>query len=90
MTNTGSSLEEALAIANNTDYGLHATVFARNIDRAIWMAWRLPCGTISANDFSEGDIKTPLVVINNSGYLARDNGRSAGTISTDQDHMDYN
>jgi acyl-CoA reductase-like NAD-dependent aldehyde dehydrogenase len=72
-----TSPEEALAIASDTDYGLHATVFTRDIDRAISMARRLPCGTISVNGFSEGDIKTPFGGYKQSGSLARDNGTEA-------------
>ena len=72
-----SSPEEALAIAIDTDYGLHATVFTRDIDRAISMARRLPCGTVSVNGFSEGDIKTPFGGYKQSGSLARDNGTEA-------------
>ena len=64
-------------IARDTDYGLHATVFTRDIDRAIHMARRLPCGTVSVNGFSEGDIKTPFGGYKRSGSLARDNGTEA-------------
>jgi acyl-CoA reductase-like NAD-dependent aldehyde dehydrogenase len=72
-----NSPDEALAIATDTDYGLHATVFTRDIDRAISMARRLPCGTVSVNGFSEGDIKTPFGGYKQSGSLARDNGTEA-------------
>ena len=71
------SAEEALAIASDSDYGLHATVFTRDIDRAISMARRLPCGTVSVNGFSEGDVKTPFGGYKQSGSLARDNGTEA-------------
>ncbi|UVK56928.1 aldehyde dehydrogenase [Mesorhizobium sp. AR02] len=70
-------MEEALRIACDTDYGLHATVFARDIDRAIHMARRLPCGTVSVNGFSEGYVKTPFGGYKRSGSLARDNGTEA-------------
>jgi aldehyde dehydrogenase (NAD+)/gamma-glutamyl-gamma-aminobutyraldehyde dehydrogenase len=70
-------IEEALAIACDTDYGLHATVFTRDIDRAIHAARQLPCGTVSVNGFSEGDIKTPFGGYKRSGSLARDNGVEA-------------
>ncbi|MCE8553434.1 aldehyde dehydrogenase [Ruegeria pomeroyi] len=69
--------EEALAIARDTDYGLHATVFTRDIDRAIDFARSLPCGTVSVNGFSEGDIKTPFGGYKQSGSMARDNGTEA-------------
>ena len=68
---------EALAIASDTQYGLHATVFTRDIDRALHMARSLPCGTVSVNGFSEGDIKTPFGGYKMSGSMARDNGTEA-------------
>ncbi len=70
-------MAEALRIARDTDYGLHASVFTRDIDRALWMARRLPCGTVSVNGFSEGDVKTPFGGYRRSGSLARDNGAEA-------------
>jgi aldehyde dehydrogenase (NAD+)/gamma-glutamyl-gamma-aminobutyraldehyde dehydrogenase len=69
--------EEAFAVASDTDYGLHATVFTQDIDRALHMARSLPCGTVSVNGFSEGDIKTPFGGYKQSGSLARDNGTEA-------------
>ena len=72
-----ASMEEALNIARDTEYGLHATVFTRDIDRVIHMARRLPCGTVSVNGFSEGDVKTPFGGYKRSGSLARDNGTEA-------------
>jgi acyl-CoA reductase-like NAD-dependent aldehyde dehydrogenase len=72
-----NGMEEALKIAKDTDYGLHATVFTQDIDRAIHMARRLPCGTVAVNGFSEGDIKTPFGGYKRSGSLSRDNGTEA-------------
>lgn len=72
-----NGMEEALKIAKDTDYGLHATVFTQDIDRAIHMARRLPCGTVAINGFSEGDIKTPFGGYKRSGSLSRDNGVEA-------------
>ncbi|WP_299892535.1 aldehyde dehydrogenase [uncultured Ruegeria sp.] len=69
--------EEALTVASDTDYGLHATVFTQDIDRALHMTRSLPCGTVSVNGFSEGDIKTPFGGYKQSGSLARDNGTEA-------------
>ena len=70
-------VEEALSIAKDTEFGLHASVFTRDIDRAIHMARRLPCGTVSVNGFSEGDVKTPFGGYKRSGSFARDNGVEA-------------
>jgi hypothetical protein len=54
-----------------------ASFFTRDIDRSICMARRLPCGTVSVNDFSEGDVKTPFGGYRKSGSLACDNGAEA-------------
>lgn len=70
-------VQQALEIARDTDYGLHATLFTRDIDRAIHTARALPCGTVSINGFSEGDIKTPFGGYKLSGSLSRDNGTEA-------------
>jgi len=68
---------EALKIASNSKYGLHASVFTQDIDRAFHMAKSLPCGTVSVNTFSEGDIKTPFGGYRQSGSLSRDQGTEA-------------
>ena len=72
-----NGIEDALTVAKDTDYGLHATIYTRDIDRAIYLSRRLPCGTVSVNGFSEGDIKTPFGGFKRSGSLARDNGVEA-------------
>jgi aldehyde dehydrogenase (NAD+)/gamma-glutamyl-gamma-aminobutyraldehyde dehydrogenase len=71
------NLDSAIALARDTDYGLHATLFTQDIDRALHVARELPCGTISINGFTEGDIKTPFGGYKQSGSLARDNGTEA-------------
>jgi aldehyde dehydrogenase (NAD+)/gamma-glutamyl-gamma-aminobutyraldehyde dehydrogenase len=70
-------MNEALQIARDSEYGLHASVFTRDIDRAIHMARRLPCGTVSVNGFSEGNVTTPFGGYRKSGSLSRDNGAEA-------------
>ncbi len=72
-----ASPEEALRLAADTEYGLHATIFTRDIDRAISLARRIPAGTVAINKFSEGDIKTPFGGYRKSGSLTRDNGTEA-------------
>ncbi|KAK0123196.1 hypothetical protein ONS96_010196 [Cadophora gregata f. sp. sojae] len=41
--------EEVLAKANNTEYGLYASVFTKNIDRAMRFAKGLEAGTVGVN-----------------------------------------
>lgn len=72
-----ADVQEALAIAHDTDYGLHATVFTSDIGKAFHFARRLACGTVSVNGFSEGDVKTPFGGYRRSGSLARDKGLEA-------------
>ena len=69
--------EEALKVASNSKYGLHASVFTQDINRAFHLAKSLPCGTVSVNTFSEGDIKTPFGGYKQSGSLSRDQGTEA-------------
>jgi aldehyde dehydrogenase (NAD+)/gamma-glutamyl-gamma-aminobutyraldehyde dehydrogenase len=69
--------EEALAVANDSDYGLHATVYTRDLDKALLAARRLACGTVAVNGFTEGDVKTPFGGYKRSGSLARDKGTEA-------------
>ena len=69
--------EEALKIAKNSKYGLHASVFTQDINKAFHLAKSLPCGTVSVNTFSEGDIKTPFGGYKQSGSLSRDQGTEA-------------
>ena len=71
---TVNNTEEALKIAKNSKYGLHASVFSQDINEAFHMAKSLPCGTVSVNTFSEGDIKTPFGGYKQSGSLSRDQG----------------
>ena len=71
-------MEEALALASDSEFGLHATVFTNDLDRAIYMGRRIPCGTVSINEFSEGNIATPFGGYKKSGSsLTRDNGTEA-------------
>jgi len=74
---TIDNTEEALQIASNSKYGLHASVFTQDINKAFHIAKSLPCGTVSINTFSEGDIKTPFGGYKQSGSLSRDQGTEA-------------
>ena len=74
---TVNDTEEALKVASNSKYGLHASVFTQDIDKAFHMAKNLPCGTVSINTFSEGDIKTPFGGYKQSGSKSRDQGTEA-------------
>lgn len=68
------SLEEAIATANDTDYGLTASVFTANAKRAIRTARSIRAGTVTVNCYGEGDISTPFGGYRQSGFGGRDNG----------------
>jgi gamma-glutamyl-gamma-aminobutyraldehyde dehydrogenase len=69
--------EEGLAIANDTNYGLHAAVYTNDLDAAIRAARTLRAGTVSVNAYSEGDITTPFGGYKESGFGGRDKGLEA-------------
>jgi gamma-glutamyl-gamma-aminobutyraldehyde dehydrogenase len=71
---TVSSFDEAIAVANDTDYGLCASLFTANAKRALRGARALRAGTVTVNSFGEGDISTPFGGWKQSGFGGRDNG----------------
>ncbi|UTW08831.1 aldehyde dehydrogenase [Pseudomonas benzenivorans] len=64
--------EEAIAIANDTCYGLAASLWTANINTAHRMSAAIRAGTVSVNCFSEGDICTPFGGYKQSGFGGRD------------------
>lgn len=70
---TVESLEQAIAVANDTDYGLAASIFTANGKRALRGARMLRAGTVTVNSFGEGDITTPFGGYKQSGFGGRDN-----------------
>jgi gamma-glutamyl-gamma-aminobutyraldehyde dehydrogenase len=68
---------EALSLANDTTYGLAATVWSRDIDVALRTARGIRAGTVAVNGYSEGDITTPFGGYRQSGFGGRDNGMEA-------------
>lgn len=74
---TVDSFDEAIAVANDTEYGLAASLFTANTKRAIRGARALRAGTVTVNCFGEGDISTPFGGFKASGFGGRDNGIQA-------------
>jgi gamma-glutamyl-gamma-aminobutyraldehyde dehydrogenase len=52
--------DEALAIANNTDYGLGSAVWTSDLSRATRVARRIDAGLVWVNCFEEGDYSVPF------------------------------
>ncbi len=70
---TVNSFDEAIAVANDTEYGLAASIFTSNVKRAIRGARAIRAGTVTVNSFGEGDITTPFGGYKQSGFGGRDN-----------------
>lgn len=47
-----NTIEEAIALANDTEFGLSAAVFCEDQKEALWIAEKLAVGAISINDAS--------------------------------------
>jgi gamma-glutamyl-gamma-aminobutyraldehyde dehydrogenase len=69
---TVDSLQAAVAMANDTDYGLTASIFTSNGTRALRAARAMKAGTITVNAFGEGDATTPFGGYRQSGFGGRD------------------
>lgn len=72
-----ASTDEAIEIANATDYGLAASVFTGNVRTAIRAAKDIRAGTVTVNCYGEGDLSTPFGGYKHSGFGGRDNGLAA-------------
>ena len=68
-----SEEEEALAMANGTDFGLAAGVFTRDISRALRMAKNLDAGTVYINEYFTGEMASPFGGVKKSG-IGRERG----------------
>jgi succinate-semialdehyde dehydrogenase/glutarate-semialdehyde dehydrogenase len=66
--------EEALGAANNTQYGLAAYVYTRDLGRALRVAERLECGMVALNQGTVANAAAPFGGIKHSGF-GREGGR---------------
>ena len=62
--------DEAVAMANDSTYGLQASVWSHNIDRAHRVARALHAGTVHVNQYDEDDMTVPF-----GGFKQSGNGR---------------
>ena len=69
---TFTTTEQAIALANDTKYGLAASVYTGNLKRAFKAARAIRAGTVTVNCFGEGDITTPFGGYKESGFGGRD------------------
>lgn len=71
-----SSFDEAIRIANGTDYGLAAGVFTRDLALAHRTADRLVAGQVYVNEWWAGGVETPFGGTRRSGF-GREKGQEA-------------
>ncbi|MCE2517144.1 MAG: aldehyde dehydrogenase [Alphaproteobacteria bacterium] len=74
---TVASAEQAIEIANDTNYGLAGAVFSGNMRKAMRLARAMRAGTVTVNSYGEGDITTPFGGYRESGFGGRDNSLAA-------------
>ncbi|MBI4066138.1 aldehyde dehydrogenase family protein, partial [Candidatus Gottesmanbacteria bacterium] len=65
--------EEAVALANDTPYGLGAQVFSKDVDRAIRVAGKINAGCVDINEGNHWQPCTPF-----GGYKGSGKGREHG------------
>ncbi len=64
--------EEAIALANDSSYGLAASVYTDDVNAAHRVARAIKAGVVAVNCYSEGDITTPFGGYKQSGFGGRD------------------
>ncbi|WP_197347304.1 aldehyde dehydrogenase family protein, partial [Ralstonia pseudosolanacearum] len=69
---TFTGTEEAIALANDSIYGLAASVYTSHLNHAIRLSREIRAGVVTVNCFGEGDITTPFGGYKASGFGGRD------------------
>jgi 4-(gamma-glutamylamino)butanal dehydrogenase len=64
--------DQAIALANDTDYGLAASIYTENVRAAHRMARAVKAGVVGVNAYSEGDLTTPFGGFRQSGFGGHD------------------
>ena len=70
--------DQAVALANGTDYGLGVGVHTRDLDRALRMADRVDAGYVMVNEYFGGSVAVPF-----GGTKLSGTGRERGLIALD-------
>ena len=75
---TFNTLDEAIALANGTLYGLSAAIWSQDFTTCMTAARRIKAGTIWVNTFLEGHAELPF-----GGYRESGIGRELGRLATE-------
>lgn len=78
--------EEALALANDSDYGLAATIWTNHLARAHQLAENINTGIVWINCWLHRDLRTPFGGMNHSG-LGREGGDDAMRFFTESKNV---
>lgn len=73
------TLDQAIAMANDTDYGLAASVWSRDIDKALTVTRRVQAGRFWVNTTLAGGPELPIGGFKQSGW-----GREAGVYGVEE------
>jgi len=65
---TFQSEDEAIRLANGTEFGLIASVYTRDVGRAMRVAGAMDCGQVSINEYWAGGLELPFGGNKKSGY----------------------
>jgi betaine-aldehyde dehydrogenase len=76
---TFDTVEEAIEIANGTNYGLSSGVWTRDFDTALSVSRRIRAGTIWVNTFMDGSPELPF-----GGYKESGQGRELGRFAIEE------
>ena len=68
--------EEAVSLANSTDYGLSATIWTQDIDTSNYLSRNIEAGIVWVNTWLMRDLRTPFGGVKNSG-VGREGGYDA-------------
>lgn len=74
---TFTEIDEAIALANDSVYGLAASVYTSNLNNALRLSREIRAGVVTVNCFGEGDITTPFGGYKESGFGGRDKSQWA-------------
>ncbi|MBS1762955.1 MAG: aldehyde dehydrogenase [Bacteroidetes bacterium] len=81
-----SDVENAIALANECNYGLSATIWTSDISKALRVADETEAGIIWVNTWLNRDLRTPFGGIKNSG-VGREGGWEALKFFTEQKNI---